>query len=362
MMPEQPIRILAIDVGAGTQDILVYEGDRTPENCVKLVMPSQTQVVGARIRRATGRGVSIFLAGTVMGGGASSEAIEAHLATGLPVYAAPDPARTIHNDLDRVRKTGIQIVDEPPVGAEIIWLGDVDLPSIRAALEHFEVPMPSLFAIAAQDHGYLPGAGRREFRYEFLEGVLSQGGDILNMVYRHPPEYMTRMWAIKEQVPGAILMDTGAAAVLGILGDPSIARAVDTGGAILINIGNMHTFAVALRGRRIYGLFEHHTDGITPEILAHLAERLRDGTLTNEEVHEYGGHGAAFDPAYQQAGPFEFIAITGPNRGIARELGYSEAMPHGDMMLSGPYGLVEGMLGALAREGNDTGLTLVARY
>ncbi len=361
-MPEQPIRILAIDVGAGTQDILVYESDRTPENCVKLVMPSQTQVVGTRIRRATRRGVPIFLAGTVMGGGASSEAIEAHLAAGLPVYAAPDPARTIHNDLDRVRKTGIQIVDEPPRGAEIVWLGDVDLPGIHATLERFEVPMPSLFAIAAQDHGYLPGAGRREFRYEFLEGVLRKGGDILNMVYRHPPEYMTRMRAIKQQVPGAILMDTGSAAVLGILGDPLIARAVDTEGAILINIGNMHTFGVALRGRRIFGLFEHHTGGITPGVLSHLVERLRDGTLTNEEVHEYGGHGAAFDPAYQQAGPFEFIAITGPNRGIARELSYYEAVPHGDMMLSGPYGLVEGMLGVLAREGNDTGLSLVARY
>ena len=55
-MPEQTIRILAIDVGAGTQDILVFESDRTPENCVKLVMPSQTQVVGTRIRRATRRG------------------------------------------------------------------------------------------------------------------------------------------------------------------------------------------------------------------------------------------------------------------------------------------------------------------
>ncbi len=361
-MPEEPIRILAIDVGAGTQDILVFESDRTPENCVKLVMPSQTQVVGARIRRATGRGVPIFLAGTVMGGGASSAAIEAHLAAGLPVYAAPDPARTIHNDLDRVRKTGIQIVDEPPTGAEIIWLGDVDLPAIHSALERFEVPIPSLFAIAAQDHGYLPGAGRREFRYEFLEGVLGQGGDILNMVYRHPPEYMTRMRAIKERVPGAVLMDTGSAAVLGILGDPRIARAVDTEGAILVNIGNMHTFGVALRGRRIYGLFEHHTGGITPDVLSHLVERLQDGTLTNEEVHEYGGHGAAFDPDYKQAGPFNFVAITGPNRGIARGLNYYEAVPHGDMMLSGPYGLVEGMLGILAREGHDTGLSLVARY
>src|SRR5712691_990290 len=33
-------RVLAIDVGAGTQDILIYESDKTPENCFKLVLPS----------------------------------------------------------------------------------------------------------------------------------------------------------------------------------------------------------------------------------------------------------------------------------------------------------------------------------
>jgi uncharacterized protein (DUF1786 family) len=359
-MPQDTIRILAIDVGAGTQDILVYESDRTPENCIKLVMPSQTQVVGRRIRRATERGMPIYLAGMVMGGGASSEAIKEHIAAGLAVYAAPDAARTLHNDLERAREMGVEIRDEPPPGSEIIWMGDVDLPGIESALSQFEVPLPSLFAIAAQDHGYMPGAGRREFRYEFLESLLHQGGDILNMVYRQPPSYMTRMAAIRLQVPGAIVMDTGAAAVLGILGDPAVADAVDSQGAILINIGNMHTFGIALRRRRIYGLFEHHTGGITPEILSHLVSRLQNGTLTNEEVHEYGGHGAAFDPAYEQAGPFPFIAITGPNRGVARGLKYYQAVPHGDMMLSGPCGLAEGMLRILAREGYETGLTLVA--
>lgn len=355
-----PLRILAIDVGAGTQDILVYESDRRPENCVKLVLPSQTQVVAGRIRRATASGAPIYLTGTVMGGGASSAAIEAHLAAGLPVYAAPDPARTLHNDLERVRRMGVMIQDEPPVGAELIWLGDVDLPGIAAALAPFEVTLPSLYAIAVQDHGYLPGTGGREFRYEFLQSLLDHGGDALNMVYREPPAYMLRMRAIRRSVPGAVVMDTGSAAVLGILGDRAVASAVAREGAILVNIGNMHTFGVALRGRRIYGLFEHHTGGITPEILAHLVSRLQAGELTNDEVHAFGGHGAAFDPTYRDAGPFGFVAITGPNRSIARDLGYHEAVPHGDMMLSGPFGLVEGLLGLLAREGVWAGPTLAA--
>jgi len=37
--------LLAIDVGRGTQDILVYEPGRAVENSMKLVLPSPTVVV-----------------------------------------------------------------------------------------------------------------------------------------------------------------------------------------------------------------------------------------------------------------------------------------------------------------------------
>ncbi|HET9014170.1 MAG TPA: DUF1786 domain-containing protein [Thermomicrobiaceae bacterium] len=359
-MDDDPVRILAIDVGAGTQDILVYESDRRPENCVKLVLPAQTQVVAARIRRVTARGIPLHLAGPVMGGGASSAAVVEHLAAGLPVSAAMDAARTLHNDLERVRAMGVTLRDEPPDGAAVLHLGDVDLDAIAEALERFEVPLPTRHAVAVQDHGYLPGAGGREFRYEFLQGLLDRGGDVLNMVFREPPDYMLRMRAVRQALPGAVVMDTGAAAVLGILGDPVVARAALGEGAILVNIGNMHTFGVALRGTRIYGLFEHHTGGIDATVLEHLVERLRSGRLTNEEVHRYGGHGAAFDPAFAALDPIGFVAITGPNRDRARGLGYYEAVPHGDMMLSGPFGLVEGTLRLLDREGRRSGLSLVA--
>jgi uncharacterized protein (DUF1786 family) len=106
----------------------------------------------------------------------------------------------------------------------------------------------------------------------------------------------------------------------------------------------MHTFATLLKGQRLYGLFEHHTGGITPRIIAGLVTGLRDATLDTERFREtFDGHGAALDPAYRQAGPFTFVAVTGPNRRLARGLGYHEAAPHGDMMLAGAWGLVAGV-------------------
>jgi uncharacterized protein (DUF1786 family) len=356
-----PLRILAIDVGAGTQDILVYESDRSLENCTKLILPSQTQVIAARIRQATLRRVPIYLAGALMGGGASSEAIEAHLDAGLAVSSSPEPARTLHNDLNRVVQRGVRLCDSPPPGAEVIWLQDVDLDGIRESLERFGVRVPSLYAIAVQDHGFISGSGAREFRYEFLQQLLADGGDLRNMMFRQAPEYMIRMRAVQQSLPGAVVMDTGAAAVLGILGDPVVAKAVASDGAILVNIGNMHTFAIAVRGTRVYAIAEHHSGGITPAILGHLVDQLAYGRLTHVEVKALGGHGAAFVPDYESSAPFPMVAITGPNRAIARELGYYQAVPHGDMMLSGPYGLVEGMLRLLEREGYPTDLSLVAR-
>lgn len=353
-----PLRILAVDAGAGTQDILIYESDRPIENCVKLVLPSQTRVVAGKIRRATIAGRSIFLTGSVMGGGASSAAIEAHQRAGLRVAATPDAARTMHNDLARVESQGVDIREFPRPGEEIIHLRDVDIDALDAALSPFGIDVPSIYAIAVQDHGYLPGAGGREFRYEFLQGLLSAGGDIGGMIYRDPPSYMLRMLAVARDLPGALLMDTGAAAVLGILGDPVVAEQAHDG-AILVNIGNMHTFGVAIRGRRVFGLFEHHSGGITAETLGHLVEQLQAGRLTHDDVIAWGGHGAAFDPTWAEAGPFGFVAVTGPNRGIADPLGYHRGVPHGDMMLAGPFGLVEGTLQVLEREGYDLPISTI---
>jgi uncharacterized protein (DUF1786 family) len=342
--PHHPRSILAIDVGAGTQDILLFDPAREPENCLKLVLPSQTQIVGARVREATAAKRPIHLSGVLMGGGASSDAMKEHLAAGLPLSATADAARTIHNDLARVRALGVAIREDTPEDAVVIETADVDLAALAATLAPFGVDLPPTVAIAVQDHGFRPGAGNNEVRFEYLQGLLGGGGDLHRMVYTEPPQGMTRMDAVRRAVPGVVLMDTGAAAVLGAFGDPVVAAAAGEDGAILVNVGNMHTFATLVRGRRLYGLFEHHTGGITPAIIAALVDRLRDATLDTERFRQqFDGHGAALDPAYREVGPFSFVAVTGPHRRLARDLGYHESAPHGDMMLAGAWGLVEGV-------------------
>ena len=66
--------LIAIDVGRGTQDILVYEPGRVIENSIKLVLPSPTVIVAERIREATAAGRPVFLEGFLMGGGANTRA------------------------------------------------------------------------------------------------------------------------------------------------------------------------------------------------------------------------------------------------------------------------------------------------
>ncbi len=349
--PVQPL--LAIDVGAGTQDILLFDPAMEPENCPKLVLPSQTQVVGRRIRAATAAGKPVHLAGRLMGGGASSDAARDHIAAGLAITANADAARTLHNDPAKVAAIGVEIRDDAPAGAVEVRCGDVDLPMLAAVLAPFGVELPERVAVAVQDHGYRPGAGNNEVRFDYLQGLIDGGGDLARMVYRgEAPPGMTRMAAVAAAIPGVVLMDTGAAAVLGALGDPRVAEAAAVTGAILVNVGNMHTFATLVKGRRLFGLFEHHTGGMTTDLVGRLVAGLQRGDLDIARFREtFDGHGAALDPAYGDEGPFPFVAVTGPNRALARPLGYHEAAPHGDMMLAGSWGLVAGAALQPARAG-----------
>jgi len=50
------MQILAVDVGTGTQDVLLFDTDKEPENALKLVMPSPTVLLAQAIRAATRAG------------------------------------------------------------------------------------------------------------------------------------------------------------------------------------------------------------------------------------------------------------------------------------------------------------------
>src|SRR5437588_12367877 len=96
------IRILAVDVGTGTQDILLFESGKTIENCFKLVMPSPTVIIAERIKRVTERGQPLLLTGVTMGGGPCHWAARDHALDGYAVAVTPEAGSHFADDLSLV--------------------------------------------------------------------------------------------------------------------------------------------------------------------------------------------------------------------------------------------------------------------
>jgi uncharacterized protein (DUF1786 family) len=335
--------LLALDVGGGTQDILIWEPGQAVENAVKLVLPAPTQVMARRIRRLTAAGKPLFLNGRVMGGGAVTAAVRRHLGQGLPVSATPQAAFTFSDRLETVAQWGVLLTESPPPEAVTLTLGDVEVEILRQVLTAFEIPFPRHFAVAVQDHGFNPQGSNRRFRFQSWENFLRQGGRIADLAYQQPPGHFTRMAAVAETLPGALLMDTCAAGVRGALLD-SQAQEHRGRGLTVINVGNAHTFAALVRDDRLWGIYEHHTGLLTPEKLFSHLERFQRGELTNNEVFEDQGHGCAYVPNLAAGGSFAFTVITGPRRRLAQGWPGVYAAPFGDMMLSGCFGLAAAFL------------------
>ncbi len=335
--------IMALDIGGGTQDLFIWEPGQAVENAVKLVLPAPTQILARRIGRLTEAGRSIFLQGRLMGGGAVSRAVRRHLARGLPVSATPQAALTLSDRLEHVAAWGVGLSETVPPGAAPLTLGDVDQEGLGRLLAAFEVPFPSHFAVAVQDHGFYPQGSNRRFRFRYWEEILLRGGVLRDLASRQPPDFFTRMRAVAETLPGVLLMDTCTAGLRGALLDPQAQQHLDSG-LMVVNLGNAHTFAALVRQDRLWGIYEHHTGLLDQGKLFAQLGRFQSGELTNDEVFADQGHGCAYGPGYPPAAPFTFTIITGPRRRLARGWPGVFAAPLGDMMLTGCFGLVAAFL------------------
>ncbi len=73
-----------------------------------------------------------------------------------------------------------------------------------------------------------------------------------------------------------------------------------------------------------------------------LIRRLCDGELGFDDIFNDGGHGCYIRQAVGFSN-IESVIVTGPNRQIMEDsaLDVEFAAPHGDMMLTGCFGLVE---------------------
>lgn len=353
------MRILAIDVGTGTQDILLYDTEREIENSPVMIMPSPTVIVAEKIREATNKGNDIFLSGDVMGGGPCVRAIKTHLEKGFKVYAIEKAALTIKDDIERVRSMGITIVDNDndlgtlPKGTQEIVLQDLDVDALINALSSFGVSMPEMIAIAVQDHGNSPQESNRIYRFKIFEKLIDEGGSFEHFAYSGDtvPEDFTRMAAVagtmKKQdfIKDTIIMDTGPAAIFGALLDQNALQP-----AIVVNIGNGHTLAAIVNDNHVIALFEHHSSALDGEKLQEYIIGFADGRLSFEDIFDDGGHGCYIreTPGFDA---IRSIMITGPRRNILMDMDKEKqnnvvwdklhfASPYGNMMLSGCFGLL----------------------
>ncbi|HEU5100367.1 MAG TPA: DUF1786 family protein [Roseiflexaceae bacterium] len=349
------MRILAIDIGTGTQDILLFDSDEPVENSAQLVMPAPTQIVARKVRAATHARAPIALTGTIMGGGPCHWAVEDHLRAGLAVYATPAAATTFNDDLEWVRREmGVRLVSDDEIAGlsdevQHVIMSDLDLGAIDAALAAFGVvgadSARAYDAVAAAvfDHGNAPPEiSDRVFRFNYLGERFATGRGLLALGFRRDqvPLEMTRLRAVADAAPDdmpVLLMDTAPAAVLGALDDPRVAEQDDL---LVANVGNFHCLAFHLTGGTIAGCFEHHTGELQVPQLESFLRKLADGTITNREVYESMGHGALVLRASPDAQAF--LAVTGPRRAMLRgsDLQPYFAVPHGDMMLAGCFGLL----------------------
>lgn len=349
------MRILTVDVGTGTQDIYLYDSRLDLENGFKMVVPSPTMIVRQQIQDATLRGEALLLSGFLMGGGPSQWAAEAHIKAGNTVYATPGAAKSFDDDLDAVLEMGIQVISEDEAAqvarqTREIELRDFDFASIKQSLEVFGVSLDDIAAVAVAvfDHGDSPpGYSDRQFRFDYLDSRIREENRLSAFAFKSEdvPGIMTRLKAVVNSAAGfdapLVVMDTAPAAVLGATYDPQLRSCKRL---MITNVGNFHTLAFRIGPEGIEGVFEHHTGLIDLDKLDSLLISLADGSLRHQDIFGDHGHGALIyqsKPYPLSIGKFG-VAVTGPRRNMMRDSSLRPyfAVPFGDMMMAGCFGLL----------------------
>ncbi len=331
--------IFTLDVGSGTQDFLLYPAReldcKIVRDSLKAILPSPTRIVASKIRRSK----DIFLYGYTMGGGMCKKAAVEH-AKKHRVFCTEKAALSFSDDLEKVRKWGIEIVDSVNGKVTPIEMRDVDwefffkLSDLLCEVEKA--------VVAVQDHGFCKGSNRR-FRFSLFEKALKKGATLKDFVYESErvPEVYTRMRSVVESYEDfkketgrdfeLYVVDTVFAAVAGCHFDAKEFP------ALLLNFGNSH-FVGAVVGKdgEIYSMFEHHTKVIAKrgkDWIRNFVEEFVKGRVDFEDVFNDGGHGAYVREVVDVK---DYVA-TGPRVELSP---YRIANSCGDIMITGNVGML----------------------
>lgn len=220
------MRILAIDLGEGTRDILVYDEKGQIENFPKFILPSPIWHWANEVRKTKEH---LIISGKQMGGGSFAKVIRKHQEKGYKVYMTEEAAKTIRSDLDKVKNQGIEIIPEAKVGqldGRKIKIGDLDLKEIFEMLKSAHLNLDfDIISVAVQDHGSpQTGKSARECRFEIFRERLKTNRRIESFAYLNGvPKEFSRMNSALESIreyfngeaaPGGDPMITGCIGLL----------------------------------------------------------------------------------------------------------------------------------------------------
>ena len=338
------MKILAIDIGAGTQDIMFYDDSDTIENSIKFVLPSPPIIISKIIENSN---TDLYFDGDIMGGGKIKNFIITHIEKGYNVAMEKQAAKTIKDDLKVVEAIGVELVDENSYENDSkfsnyskITLKDVDIDELSSTIAKYDLDFSfDYIAVAVQDHGFSIKMGDRDFRFEKIRERLYKPLKIEDFGFINVPDYFSRMKAVERSLNGLnpITMDSKFAAVCGACQDPIVAK---LNSYVVMDIGNGHTMAASIENGHIHGVFEHHTSMLGPRKIESLVDKLTKATLTHRQVHDDHGHGAHI---VNPISKLEKVVVTGPKRSIIEntDLNYYDAAPAGDVMMTGPVGLIK---------------------
>lgn len=330
------MEVFLIDVGKGTQDLLYADEKTNVENWVKAILPSPTVKLAGKVATLT---KDLFVDGYVMGGGPVKRALLQHVKKGYRVVISERAARTIKDDIEKVKSLGMEVVKE--VKEPNLFLSDLEFELYEELLRLAGKPFaPKIIAVACQDHGFVKGQSDRVTRFRYFEKKLEETRNPCEFVITKKTGFFSRFDSILQQLEErgyyGFVMDSKVASICGIL---SYAEELGVKEFVGLDIGNGHTLGVSVKNGEICGLFEHHTRYLTPDKLKTLVEKLCKATLTFEEVFLDNGHGAL---VFEKIEP-ERILVVGPNRALFKKYG-EYAFPGGDVMITGCVGLYFALL------------------
>lgn len=342
-------KFLMIDIGAGTMDVLYY--DSVLETHYKAVSMSPVLFTAEKVRALKG---DLLITGCEMGGGAISSVLKDRAIRADVIMSAPSAA-TINHSMEKVRSSGITVVEEKEAEElkknrrySHLEIGDLDTDRLVQIVKGMGVPFSfDIVGICAQDHGMPPeGVSHLDYRHNIFKAHLDKSPFSHSMLYNGDdvPDILNRLSSIArsaKKLPAAevFVMDSGMAAILGASLDY---EAINLSRIMVLDVATSHTVGAALENGEVSGFFEYHTRDITLEKLESLLIDLSNGKLSHEKILEEGGHGAYIRNAFGFR-ECEMIVVTGPKRSLVEKSGLDLRMgaPIGDNMMTGTVGLLE---------------------